>query len=425
MIIHDPIYGRFMIPAYLEPLIQAPEVRRLSQIRLLNTLTPSLATLGELRRFSHTLGILYLADRNEYLRHRLVEKKAFLTAVLLHDIGTPPFGHLLEYHLKEKFNWSHENIIKDLLWSQQTREDRGHQIFARQPVSARKILTRIGIDLALVQSIVTGNHPLSQLLFGTVDFDNIDNVGRMNWALGNYPAEELVDLAKNLSVRGMRLTLPKELKAAAEKWSDLRNHAYEIIVFDSPTVAAQAVLSSALEIALEEETIRKDDWALTDEELIERLLSHRSTKNLISKQYLGELPKPVYQVQLLGSLRTLGFNSRANAVAAVLESLSFLPKRVRDGALGYTLIDKGTFAKRISFIDPQTNEEWQIGSRSESVILYAFVRNSITISHSACINALDALLSSLSVKREKVLRCNVGTARETANAQRALDISAS
>src|SRR5712692_9001696 len=64
MVIFDPLYGEFVLPPHLEELMLTPEVRRLSQIRLLNTLTPSLATLGELRRYSHTLGVLYLCSQN-------------------------------------------------------------------------------------------------------------------------------------------------------------------------------------------------------------------------------------------------------------------------------------------------------------------------------------------------------------------------
>src|SRR6266700_4760404 len=99
MKVYDPIYGGFSLPSYVEELVFAPEVRRLSQIRLLNTLTPSLATLGELRRFSHTLGVLHLCDLNGAKGFSPEERKALAASVLLHDIGTPPFGHLMEYNL--------------------------------------------------------------------------------------------------------------------------------------------------------------------------------------------------------------------------------------------------------------------------------------------------------------------------------------
>src|SRR5438046_4367179 len=111
MNVRDPIYGSFDIKERWQPLLSSPEVRRLSQIRLLNTSTPSLATLGELRRYSHTLGVLHLCNSSHLSGYTEAERDALFVSVLLHDIGTPPFGHLMEYHLKERTGWSHEGII--------------------------------------------------------------------------------------------------------------------------------------------------------------------------------------------------------------------------------------------------------------------------------------------------------------------------
>src|SRR4051794_12024445 len=127
MIIYDPLYNCFSIPPYLSKLILTPEVRRLSQVRLLNTLSPSVAVLGELRRYSHTLGVLYLCEKNKSSGYTEEERKALATSVLLHDICTPPFGHLLEYHLREATGWSHERMIKPLLWGNHVPENRAHQ----------------------------------------------------------------------------------------------------------------------------------------------------------------------------------------------------------------------------------------------------------------------------------------------------------
>src|SRR5437870_336364 len=112
MKVHDPLYGTFKLAGRWLPLLFTPEVRRLSQIRLLNTLTPSLATLGELRRYSHTLGVLHLCQLNQRGPFSVEERDALAASVILHDIGTPPFGHLFEYHLRELAGWNHEAVIQ-------------------------------------------------------------------------------------------------------------------------------------------------------------------------------------------------------------------------------------------------------------------------------------------------------------------------
>ena len=201
MIVQDPLYGRFHVPNRLVPLLFTPEVRRLAQIRLLNTLSPSLATLGDLRRYSHTLGVLHLALSCRDARYTPEERDALAASVILHDIGTPPFGHLMEYHLKEQADWSHEDVIHSILWGLHAPENRAHQIFAGRSLTVRTVLRRVGIELELVQAIITRRHPLSTLLFGSVDFDNLDNVTRMAWALGIPFRRSLSsDLARGLSV---------------------------------------------------------------------------------------------------------------------------------------------------------------------------------------------------------------------------------
>jgi len=162
---------------------------------------------------------------------------------------------------------------------------------------------------------------------------------------------------------------------------------------------------------------------MSDEELLEKLLNHRTTKKEISTQYLGYLPRRVYQVQIAGSLQSLGFADRTVALSRIIQSLP--PAIKKSGPMGYVFIDHGTFSKQVSFVDPLTDCEWGLGKRSESVVLYAFVRHTAKISHADCIAAVESLLSSLSISSEKVLRCDVAPERDIINAQRALDISAS
>src|SRR5581483_3272677 len=240
MRIRDPIYGDFKLTGRWLSLLFTPEVRRLSQIRLLNTLTPSLATLGELRRYSHTLGVLHLYQLNSHSRFSSEEFDAFAASVILHDIGTPPFGHLFEYHLHEMTGWNHERFTKSILWGFHAPENKAHQIFAGRQIQVLSELRRIGISIEIVQAIITRTHPLSQLLFGSLDLDNLDNVARMAWALGiESDPGLLVDIAKNVTVTpdGVLELSEQQYGLHVRYWLTLRRSIYEILVFDPPTVA--------------------------------------------------------------------------------------------------------------------------------------------------------------------------------------------
>jgi HD superfamily phosphohydrolase len=422
MMIVDPIYGRFSLQEPVKALCLTPEVRRLSQIRLLNTLSPSLATLGEIRRYSHTLGVLFLASKNEFLAGR-GEQQAFAASVLLHDIGTPPFGHLLEYHLRERLSWDHESIIRRILTGSHVRENSAHQIFAKQPLAFRSNLKRSQIDLDLVESIISGLHPLSRLLFGTLDFDNLDNVARMNWALGQLTcSDSLVRLATHLSVsESAGLALPTFMREDVREWLRLREAAYQVIVFDGPTVASQAILSDALEIALDVGLLEAEDWVLTDEGLIDILLKDKRTKNAISRQYLGRLPESIFLLHFSGSLHALGLGSRRELTSTLRE---ILREVVGTQTLAYVFIDRGTFKKRLDLIDPRTGVTWSEGELSESILLYAFTSATKLVPHKKQVQAAETTIGRLGIPQASILRCEIGAKQNRSDAQQALDIPA-
>lgn len=115
MKIYDCLYGDFELPSYLDELLAAPEFRRLSEVRLINVNSPSLAALSETKRYSHTLGVLRLALSNPMLGFDAEERRALLAAIIVHDAATPAFAHLFEYFLADRFSWGHEAAIPDLI----------------------------------------------------------------------------------------------------------------------------------------------------------------------------------------------------------------------------------------------------------------------------------------------------------------------
>ena len=187
MRVFDPLYGVFDLSALASRLVMAPEIRRLSQIRLLNSLTPSLATLGELRRYSHTLGVLHLYSlwkEKHSLEYSRSDLDALEAAIVLHDVATPPFAHLFEYILKEETGWDHEQASSELFRRHHAPENSGHQIFAGQTPKVFRSVQKLAIDHNTIDGILKKTHRLHALIMGSVDFDNIDNVWRMAWSLG-------------------------------------------------------------------------------------------------------------------------------------------------------------------------------------------------------------------------------------------------
>lgn len=407
MTVHDPLYGPISIPDYLQEFVMAPEVRRLSQIRLLNTLTPSLATLGELRRYSHTLGVLHLCSQNTSAGFSTLERQALAVSVLLHDIGTPPFGHLMEYHLRETHKWSHETIIRAIIDGCHAPENRAHQIFAGRVIEFGTILRASKIPLDLVKRIVTGQHPLATLLFGSVDLDNVDNVIRMAWALGLSVSGTLgIRLASlvRVSPDSQLLAVREEAEEALQRWAQMRRAVYDILVFDPETVSAQAVLSDAIERAFALDELGMDDWSLSDEQLLERLRRLPDTKNAITLEYLGRLPWLAFCIQISGTIESLSVGGRQPLKTLIEDALAvhFGTKR----GLGYVFSDNGSFEKHLVFFDDSTKATWELGLSSRSVVLYGFVRGqkrSVSRSTKAC----ETLLGRLGLPPNRLMRCTI------------------
>lgn len=373
MRIWDAVYGAFELPPFLEQLVMSPEFRRLSEVRLININSASLASLADVRRYSHTLGALRLALENSLATLGPDEHRAFLAAMIVHDAGTPAFAHLFEYFLMDKFDWDHESVLPLLLSGKHHPDEKNHQIYASQVPQFQKLCRESKIDFDIVLDILSGTHASSKLIFGSVDFDNIDNVARMNWMLGyRFDVDQLLSLARNIGVAADgTFLLPVTQKPALELWLQLRRQAYEVLVFDGPTVAGQAVLSRAISEALKDHTLSNYDWHYTDSELI-RIVRGNSpkAKALLDRDFFGTLPHLNMIVQIDDDQHPC-WNMVRDELASLVEL--FLVEQFQERrAYGYVLRDRGTFEKRITAVDPASGSEWEIGTRSNSLVIYGF-----------------------------------------------------
>jgi HD superfamily phosphohydrolase len=374
--IFDPLYGKFELPQISHALCTLPEVRRLSQVRLLNSITPTLATLSELRRYAHTLGVLHLFSIWKGTNGRRFPRSdvdALEVAIILHDVATPPFGHLFEYVLKESIGWDHESAAVTTLLKDHGRASTAQQIFAGRTPKVLDFIERLGIDLETVKAILTKKHMLSSLIFGVVDFDNLDNVWRMCWALGLRGASNDGSDAKSLA-SCLDVTLEGELRLTQQgssllrTWADLRRAAYNVIVFDQATVASQALLTHAITQGLALKLISAEDWLLHDESLLSKLSSNESLRELIERQYLGRLPFPIVSVQL--KWRDLPFFDLSRKAIEELVSAA-IGGRIEGVTWVYAFKERGTFEKEVRFVDSE-GQQTVFGSTSRSLVISTF-----------------------------------------------------
>jgi len=333
------------------------------------------------------------------------ERMAFHASVLLHDIGTPPFAHLLEYHLRERLpeGWNHEEMIDRIIWDNGAPENRAHQIFAGRSTEVRRVLKEDNLDASIVEDIVTGRHPLAKLLFGTIDFDNLDNVTRMAWGLGLLTTTEpILKIAENIGVsRDGRLSLRSAYRGDVRAWSELRMRVYQTLLFDRTAMAAQAALSEAIRIALDKEVISPQEWDRSDESLIDTLSQCPEAKELVTRDFLGVPPAHAFTVQIRGSLADLGCRTRGSATSLAESALRtvFGGKAV----LPYAIVDNGTFEKELQFVDPDTGAVWTDGARTQSVIFYGFVRRVPRLRNNECRKAALELIRLANASDSDVL----------------------
>lgn len=361
-----------MLPGFLRPFIESPEFRRLGFIRLLNFESIELAAISEARRLSHTLGVLHLAGRVTSLNFNSEEIKALLYSIVLHDVGTPPFGHTLEYEFIRRYNLDHEAIALRVLDLNHHWLAVDHQIFRGIAVELSKAVRLTGVENT-IRAILGRSHPLSHFLFSDIDLDNIDNVFRMSHYLGlGFDKRIPLDLVSSIDVdRQGQKYLCSSKRPLVEKWLELRGKCYRIILNTRRHRQNQAVFSRIVYEALEEKIIDDSDWFATDERLLKRLDEARFLRPFFRDLYSTERLKEFsYQIISPTSLPRQSLLRHRDNLTKVLQEKIGGRLYVSLGPYGEAL------SRKVTFIDPTANESWTTGTSRPTYHLHVYVRPS-------------------------------------------------
>lgn len=380
MHVPEGLFGVTHVPDWTRRIILSPEVQRLREIRLINTSTPFLPALSDVRRFTHTIGVAHLvglASGNDPLAGSVRQQRVMLAAALLHDVGSPPFGHLFEYLLNAQFGWTHEAALQGIIEGTYRPDNQFHQIYYQRTLALGRILSKLEIDAHEVSAVVNGTSALSPLLAGSIDCDNIDNVYRMATLLG-LPAsiQSAERLASALTVMDGRIALPRTAIGALEDWRRLRRKCYEILAFDIPSLSGQAMLTDAITGAMEDELIGVEHWFLTDEDLLRRLTNPNSAtkrvKETARRFALGDFYECVFLAwyELPRQDRDLRSPAERRRLQSALQQALGIP------CTPYVFYDKGAFEKTLRLVVTEDSEadetDLTLGIASASTVAAVF-----------------------------------------------------
>ena len=262
----DLLYGEIELPNWLEPFVRIPEFARLRDVRLSNVDSIQFKDFGSASRWSHSIGVAYLASICAKERRLGAEREAILIlAGLLHDVATPPFAHTAEYVLH---GYEHELETSQVLGSiASNHSDPNLPVFGsalpRFSEACRKLSRELRVDIRpnKVAESILGMGDLGYLISGTIDLDNADNVVRGCYLMGlDVPRFLPVDLAKWLARQsGITLDLEKCREEAVQQWISLRKKYYSLF-FDSgdQELGRQAFLQHLMRSALRQGITRRN-----------------------------------------------------------------------------------------------------------------------------------------------------------------------
>jgi HD superfamily phosphohydrolase len=372
----DPLYGRMVLTAQEAELMRAPEVQRLRNIRMCNINSLLVSGASEISRFEHSLGVVRLAKEWSLASNADIDSSAIISAAaILHDVKTGPFGHSLEYILSdtpELADLGHQRLGQDpgTVFLQGTR---ANVAYMGVQFNAPSI---IGLHWDRVAETIAGDGPLGPLISGTMDLDNIDNVVRLAYHVGlaeRRDAHSAIALTRDLRVDERGLSISRESLNFVERWQFLRHRLYRYLLHDWAEFAAKGMLTKAIERAIEAEIIGADSWILTDDGLVNRLISH----SIGEDQDIGALVKRImladlyYPVSLLRTNRTHGYTELSKpSTKRLLEAK--LSKTLGCPCILHVILDRSKTDRQVALYIRDTAENIVVGEDSNEMLLGLF-----------------------------------------------------
>lgn len=232
--VRDPVHGYIEVEPALLPLVDAPLLQRLRQIRQLGFAYLVYPGANH-TRFEHSLGAMHLAARLcAHLELDPGTARTVTAAALLHDVGHGPYSHATEPFLYARLGRGHQEIREIV-----------------EASGAARVLDEAGVDPAEACRLVAGEHPLAGIIQGELDVDRMDYLQRdahyTGVPYGTVDAERLI---RSVRMTGHGLAIDEGGIAAAESLLVARTLMRPSVYFHHVARIAEGMFALALYLHL-------------------------------------------------------------------------------------------------------------------------------------------------------------------------------
>lgn len=285
---NDPLYGPIEFPDYIGELMESSLLQRLKDISQ-GVLPQRMVTWPLASRFEHCVGVCHLMNLALKKRNSKQYEKLLLISALLHDAGNPALSHLCEPFLRKLTGKDGESFLENTI----------------SKLTSLHIFDSLGITSEQIVKVVTGNDkPLSVVLNGSMDVDNLDNVGRY-WFVRSggeklFDAEFIASSFHALLTDGFidsEWMLKSVCLDETKKWQQARGMVYGKI-YGEPDLNGAMMIYRAVYLAQELGEITENFFHLSDTQAIEYLLScNEWSVHLARRTVSHDWYKMIYSVE--------------------------------------------------------------------------------------------------------------------------------
>jgi HD superfamily phosphohydrolase len=305
-VLQDAVYGPFELERPLRELAGTPAIQRLRHVRLSNIDSIDMPGIANVSRYEHVLGVAHLASRVGFAAELTYLKRlALCAAAMLHDWAITAFGHLMEEAYQYAgTGFDHEHRLREIVASEAPEEINGlgRQILLGRETGLPRWLTTVTDSPAQesqllrdITDFIAGQGSLGPIVAGDIDVDNIDNVFRLAHHMG-LEVDRRVPVLLVESIHGVdpsscSLILDESADRYVAAWQDARAALYEMLMLAPRDFAGKLMMLYGTFGALSAGEIGKTDWALTDAQLIDRLLrsGSKAVRETTQRWLVGEL----------------------------------------------------------------------------------------------------------------------------------------